>query len=90
MATHGSVSEFVQSVESWTSYVQRLEQYFAANDIAVTEATAAKREAILLASVGATTFDLIRSLLTPKAVATFAAELRKLTENCDFKDNLDE
>ena len=127
MARHGSLSEFIHSQETWTSYFERLEQYFAANDIA---ATATKCRAILLSSVGPPTFALIRSLVSPRAVneveyaeivrkvrehfnpkpskimerfkfnsrirlsgesmATFAAELRRLTEHCQFGDALED
>ena len=33
MATHGSVSAFDRSEEDWTSYIERLNFYFAANDV---------------------------------------------------------
>ena len=32
MATHGSITEFNSSLEDWKTYVERLEQYFTAND----------------------------------------------------------
>ena len=34
MATHGSLSKFADSQENWMTYVERLEQYYTANDIA--------------------------------------------------------
>ena len=33
MALYGTVGEFKESDESWTQYVERLEQYFLANEI---------------------------------------------------------
>ena len=33
MATYGKISEFKESEESWTQYVERLEQYFLANEV---------------------------------------------------------
>ena len=43
------------------TYVERLEQYFAANDITINE----KKRAILLSACGAATYRLIRSLVFP-------------------------
>ena len=33
MATHSRLQEFNPAVEDWTSYAERLEFYFAANDV---------------------------------------------------------
>jgi len=33
MATYGKIGEFKESEESWTQYVERLEQYFVANEV---------------------------------------------------------
>ena len=44
MATYGKIGEFTESEETWTHYVERLEQYFLANDVE----DVAKRRAILL------------------------------------------
>ena len=60
MATHGSVSAFDRSKEDWTSYIERLNFYFAANDVAAE----AKQRAILLSVCGASTYKLIRSLVS--------------------------
>ena len=32
--THGRVGEFDSNLEDWTSYTERLQQYFTANDVA--------------------------------------------------------
>ena len=56
MATHGTLGEFNPTREDWTSYAERLELYFTANDI-VTEK---KQLAILLSICGAETCSLIR------------------------------
>ena len=61
MATHGSVGAFEDGREEWTSYTERLQQYFTANDIK----TAEKQRAILLSVCGATTYQLIRNLTAP-------------------------
>ena len=57
MAMHGSVGAFEDGREEWTSYTERLQQYFTANDIK----TAEKQRAILLSVCGATTYQLIRN-----------------------------
>ena len=128
MATHGTLSEFVESQENWTTYVERLEQYFTANDIA--DDKKEKKRAILLSACGATTYQLVRNLLSPNKpaetdykdvvaaltahynpnpsqiterfkfnsrirrqgenIATFVADLRRLTEHCGYGSTLDE
>ena len=50
-AIHGSVGEFDASKENWTSYTERLQQYFAANDI-----PEEKQRAVLLSSCGPQTY----------------------------------
>ena len=62
MATYGNVGEFRESVESWTQYVERLDQYFEANEVT----DGKKKRAILLSVCGSKTYKLIRDLLQPK------------------------
>ena len=59
--THGSIGEFQHTQEPWQSYVERLQQYFIANDVY----TAEKQWAILLSIMGGKTYQLIRNLLGP-------------------------
>ena len=120
MVTHGTIGEFQNAQESWQSYVERLQQYFVANDVR----TAEKQRAVLLSAVGGQTYQLIRNLLAPtkptevtfaeivnavqkhvqprpsiiverfnfhsrarhqgEDVSTYVAELRKLSEHCNF------
>ena len=62
MATHhGSVGEFDSSKEAWTSYCERLELYFVANDVA----DEAKQRAIFLTVCGPATYQLVRNLVAP-------------------------
>ena len=61
MATYGKIGEFKESEESWTQYVERLEQYFLANEVE----DVAKRRAILLSVCGSKTYALARDLLQP-------------------------
>ena len=61
MAIHGRILSKYNSAKDWISYVERLNQYFLANDI--TEDT--KKRAIFLSVVGDMTYKLIRNLLAP-------------------------
>eukprot|EP00731_Ephydatia_muelleri_P014717 Em0008g437a len=61
MTYHGKLSEFDSTSEDWPSYVERMEQYFAANDVG----NETKKSAILLSVCGSSTYRLIRSLLAP-------------------------
>lgn len=61
MATYGKIGEFIESEETWTQYIERLEQYFLANDLE----DASKQRAILLSVCGSKTYALARDLLQP-------------------------
>eukprot|EP00731_Ephydatia_muelleri_P001907 Em0001g1907a len=62
MAAHyGRLTDFDRGVEEWVTYIERLEQYFAANEIADN----GKKRAILLSACGAATYRLIRTLVSP-------------------------
>ena len=61
-AVFGTVTEFVEGVEEWPQYVDRLEQFFAANGIEVE----GKKRSILLSVVGARTYQLLTSLVAPE------------------------
>lgn len=121
----GRIEPFEDTLETWTSYTERLEQYFEVNSIAED-----KKVPALLTLLGGKTYTLLRNLtapqkpkekdyatlvdllrnhLTPKpiviaerfrfhkrnqhegeSVNTYMAELRKLTEFCDFGLNLND
>ena len=77
MATHVSLGEFNPTREDWTSYAERLELYFTANDI-----TERKQQGILLSVCGAETYRLIRDLVAPtKPTEKTFAELVKIVKN---------
>jgi len=126
MAAHGTISEFSSSQETWTSYIERLEQYLAANKVE----DADQQKAILLSVCGPATYRLIRNLASPKkptelklkeivelvgkhhdpkpsvivqryrfntrnrrggeSISTYVAELRHLSEHCNFGTSLNE
>ena len=66
MATHyGKLNEFNSSKETWNNYVERLEFFFAANDINDND----KKKAILLSASGPETYTLCRNLCSPHSPA---------------------
>ena len=126
MATRqGTFSEFDNGQEDWTSYTERLQQYFSANEI---EAGDKQRVVLLSCCETPQTYQLVRNSLAPekpadktyveivqlvkdhldpkpsiivqrfvfhlrsrkdsKSVATFVAELKRLSEHCGFGDAL--
>ena len=56
----GKIDPFDENIENWTSYTERLEQYFEANEIANE-----KRVPALLSLIGGKTYTLLRNLTTP-------------------------
>ena len=60
-ALHGTIGEFNSTQETWQSYVERVQQYFVANDVTTPE----KQWAVLLSAVGGPTYQLIRNILAP-------------------------
>ena len=62
MAAHGTISEFSSAQETWTSYIERLEQYLAANKVE----DADQQRAILLSICGPATYRLIHNSASPK------------------------
>ena len=62
MATHGSIEEFNSDRETWTAYTERLGEYFLANSLKSVE----KQRTILLSVCRASTYQLIRDLVTPE------------------------
>lgn len=65
MPSYGEFKQFDQSLESWTSYTERLKHYFVANDT-----PNAKRKSILLTLIGPTTYSLAKSLSQPDGLET--------------------
>ncbi|XP_065892760.1 uncharacterized protein [Dysidea avara] len=126
MAAHGTVSQFSSAQETWTSYIERLEQYLVANK----DEDADQCKAILLSVCGPATYRLIHNLASPKkptelkfqdivdlvtkqhdskpsvsvqryrfntrnrhageSILTYVAELRHLSEHCNFGTSLNE
>ena len=60
--TYGTIKEFNDTDDNWVEYVERLEHFFLANEIASED----KMKSILLSSCGSKTYKLFRNLLTPQ------------------------
>jgi len=75
MATYGSIEPFNGKKDEWEQYIERIEQFFLANElgeIVPTDNNAAavtkrqeKRKAILLSLIGPETYSLLRNLVSP-------------------------
>ena len=66
-----------ESEESWTHYIERLEQYFLANEVD----EVGKKRAILLSVCGSKTYTLARDLLQP--VRPAEATFKKIVDTLD-------
>lgn len=62
MALLGSIEQFSPKHGDWAEYVERLEQYFLANDIKDEK----KQTAVFLTLIGSETYSLLRNLMTPE------------------------
>ena len=66
MATFGRLESFDNSSEQWDQYIERLENFFEANDIPLDTAQVKKRRAILLSACGSKVYKQMSSLLAPE------------------------
>ena len=92
MATNGNIETFNGKREDFVQYIERVEQFFLANDLEVIEPKddngAAvtkrnnKRKDILLILIGADTYSLLRNLFSPDKPAdkTYAEIVKTLTD----------
>ena len=76
MATHGKMSAFDSSKESWTAYSERLDFYFKANKITAADS----QKAAFITVIGARTYGLLKSLLQPQAPQDAAVTLDKMKD----------
>ena len=78
----GKLEPFDADQEEWPQYVERLEQFFVANDI-VGDGKAEKRRATFLSVIGPAPYKLLRSLLSPvkPTEKTFEQLVAVLTEH---------
>ena len=78
----GKIEQFDPDQEDWPKYIERLEQFFKANDL-TGEDKATKRQATFLTVIGPARYRLLRSLLLPEMPSSkmFKQLLAKLTEH---------
>ena len=76
MATFGKVEYFDGTSETWSSYIERMDQYFVANDIT----NGPKKRAILLSCCGPKAYNLLRGLANNKPAEKSYDELVKLMQ----------
>ena len=83
MALLGKIEQYDPEQEEWPQYVERLEQFFEANDL-TGDAKADKRLAIFLSVIGPAPYKLLRSLLAPAKPKEkkYDELVAKLTEHC--------
>ena len=63
---HGLLGEFRAGVQSIDKYKERFELYYLANAVPIGDEHVARRKAIFLTSVGASTYSLLRTLERPR------------------------
>ena len=68
-STYGVLQEFQPGSEPIAAYIERVQNYFAANDIA-----SDKRVPVLLSVIGSKTYALLRSLTAPDMPSTKSLE----------------
>ena len=80
MARLGRVNEFVPEKETISAYLERVEMFFLANDIGED-----KKVPVLLSVIGATTYALLRNLVTPAAPKDkeYATLCKLLKDHCE-------
>ena len=81
-AVLGKVNVFDPEHEEWPQYVERLDQFFEANDLTGDD-KATKRRATFLTVIGPGPYKLLRSLISPAKPTdkTYGELVKKLTEH---------
>ena len=80
MATFGTLKEFCPASDSMKTYLQRVDLYFAANSVKDD-----KKVAILLTSIGASTYDRLCDLMAPDAPSTKTLDQISTTLSTHFE-----
>ena len=83
--TLGSFSEFKPESEDFTTYMERVEIYFAANDV-----PADKKVPVFLTFIGGTTYAILRNLLAPDSPISkpFSVLVEKLRDHFEPKPSI--
>ena len=61
----GNIGEYIDGIETWKSYTERVTQFFKANDV-----KNEKRVPALLSLMGGKTYGLLRNLTSPNELST--------------------
>ena len=69
MATIGQIKEYVEGQEDFECYIERVEQFFEANEIDEN-----KWVAVLLTVIGAPTYGLLKNLVLPESPSSLKFE----------------
>ena len=79
----GQVGPYCEGKEDWACYVERLKQFFIANDIT----DAPKKRAVLLSGIGPSTYSVLvlRNLMTPDVPSSKTYDELKATLSAHFK-----
>ena len=77
----GQVGPYCEGKEDWACYVERLEQFFIANDIT----DAPKKRAVLLSGIGPLTYSVLRNLMTPDVPSSKSYDELKAILSAHFK-----
>jgi hypothetical protein len=82
VALLGKIDTFDPELEEWPQYVERLDQFFEANDL-TGDGKATKRRATFLTVIGSRPYKLLRSLISPAKPSdkTYDELVKKLTEH---------
>ena len=82
MATLGKLEDFKQDAEPFQAYLEKVNIFFAANDIPED-----KKVPVFLSTIGGTTYGLVRNLVAPDAPMSksFRELADKLTEHFEPK-----
>lgn len=67
MTSLGKIEEFNSNQTNIARYLERLEQYFEANDVPPDSEESRKRRAILISVIGARTYDVLSDLCSPNS-----------------------
>ena len=88
MATIGRIEEFREDKEEWSQYAERLEHFFAANNITNND----KKRSVFLTVIGARAYKQLRSLIAPAkpGETDFCDVIRSYAESlrtCTLRDS---
>ena len=70
MTSLGKIEEFNPTSTNIARYLERIEQYFEANDVPADTAEVNKRRAILISAIGARTYDVLSDHCSPDSPST--------------------